>query len=54
MKANYEGVGDGEMDWTVRAKEEDLDKVVGVLGDAVEKAKAATHGACLHLTLEYS
>ncbi|WVR07663.1 hypothetical protein IAU60_004705 [Kwoniella sp. DSM 27419] len=40
---NYQDAQDGEQEWVVRAKEEDLDKAVSVLESAIEKAKAATH-----------
>jgi hypothetical protein len=44
IQPNYEGSAEGDADWSVRAKEEDLDKAVAILEEAVEKAKAATHG----------
>lgn len=34
---------DGELEWILRGKEEDLDKIEAVLQQALEKAKAATH-----------
>ncbi|WRT70206.1 uncharacterized protein IL334_007201 [Kwoniella shivajii] len=40
---NYQDAPEGEQEWSVRGKEEDLDKAVKVLEDAVEKAKSATH-----------
>ena len=40
---NYQEGTEGEMDWVLRAKEEDLDKVEGVLQGAVGRATAATH-----------
>ncbi|RSH91859.1 hypothetical protein EHS25_009229 [Saitozyma podzolica] len=43
VRENYEGSDEGELEWTVRAKEEDLDKAIAVLEQALEKAKAATH-----------
>ncbi len=44
MRESYQDAPEGDLDWVVRGKEEDLDKAVGVLESAVEKAKAATHG----------
>jgi hypothetical protein len=44
VRENYEGSDEGELEWTVRAKEEDLDKAIAVLEQALEKAQAATHG----------
>jgi hypothetical protein len=41
---NYAGAEEGETEWVIRAKEEDMHKVAGVLEQAVEKAQAATHG----------
>lgn len=40
-----EGV-EGELEWVVRAKEEDLDKAVAALEKALDHVKAATHGEC--------
>ncbi|KAK8853234.1 hypothetical protein IAR55_003936 [Kwoniella newhampshirensis] len=40
---NYKDAVEGELEWSVRAKEEDLDKVVGILEAALERAKSATH-----------
>ncbi|WWD19650.1 hypothetical protein CI109_104112 [Kwoniella shandongensis] len=40
---NYKDAVDGELEWSVRAKEEDLDKVVSILENALEKAKSASH-----------
>ncbi|XAO24488.1 hypothetical protein I312_103289 [Cryptococcus bacillisporus CA1280] len=40
---NFEGADDEESEWVVRAKEEDLDRAVKVLEQALEKAKQATH-----------
>ena len=48
LRENYVDAPDGDLNWVVRAKEEDLDKAVAVLEAALEKAKAATHGqSCL-------
>jgi predicted PilT family ATPase len=48
LRDNYEGAQEGEGEWTIRARsEEDLDKVEKVLQEAIDKAKAATHGKCL-------
>ena len=46
LRQNFEEADEAEMDWMIRAKEEDLDKVVAMLTEAVEKAKAASHGEC--------
>jgi hypothetical protein len=43
LRKNYADSDDTSMDWTIRAKEEDLDKVAAVLDEAVEKAKAMSH-----------
>lgn len=40
---NYQDAEEGQMDWVVRGKEGDLDKLVSILETAVEKAKVATH-----------
>lgn len=40
---NYQDGDDSEQEWTVRGKEENLDKLVSILESAVEKAKSATH-----------
>jgi hypothetical protein len=44
MRENYQDAPEGELNWVLRGKEEDLDEAVAVFGGAVEKAKAATHG----------
>lgn len=41
---NFEGADDEKSEWIVRAKEEDLERAVKVLEQALEKAKKATHG----------
>jgi len=43
MIQNYQDADDSEQEWTVRGKEENLDKLVSILETAVEKAKAATY-----------
>lgn len=40
---NYQDGDDSEQEWTVRGKDENLDKLVSILETAVEKAKSATH-----------
>ena len=40
---NYQDGDDSEQEWTVKGKEENLDKLVSILESAVEKAKSATH-----------
>jgi hypothetical protein len=40
---NYQDGDDSESEWTVRGKEENLDKLVSILETAIEKAKSATH-----------
>ena len=45
MRENYQDAVEGELNWVVRGKEEDLGKAVAVLESAIEKAKAATHGS---------
>ncbi|ORX40578.1 hypothetical protein BD324DRAFT_9230 [Kockovaella imperatae] len=40
---NYQNAPEGELEWTIRAREENLDKVQKVLEDALEHAKNATH-----------
>lgn len=40
---NYQDGDDSELEWAVRGKEENLDKLVSILETAVEKAKTATH-----------
>jgi hypothetical protein len=40
---NYQDGDDSEQEWTVRGKEENLDKLVSILESAIEKAKSATH-----------
>jgi hypothetical protein len=40
---NYQDGDDSEQEWTVKGKEENLDKLVSILEGAVEKAKSATH-----------
>jgi hypothetical protein len=40
---NYQDGDDSEQEWTVRGKEENLDKLVSIIETAVEKAKSATH-----------
>lgn len=40
---NYQDGDDSEQEWTVRGKEENLDKLAALLETAVEKAKSATH-----------
>ncbi|WVQ84623.1 hypothetical protein IAT38_006778 [Cryptococcus sp. DSM 104549] len=43
IEENYKGAEEGELEWSVRAREDDLDKAVRVLEGALERAKAATH-----------
>ena len=43
MIENYQDGAEGELEWVVRAKEDDLDKVEGVLQEAISRATAATH-----------
>ncbi|OWZ35904.1 hypothetical protein C349_05122 [Cryptococcus neoformans var. grubii Br795] len=40
---NFEGADDEKSEWVVRAKEEDLERAVKVLEQALEKARKATH-----------
>ena len=44
MRNNYQDAPEGDLDWVVRGKEDDLDNAAGVLESAAEKARAATHG----------
>ncbi len=53
MRENYQDGVEGDLNWVVRGKEEDLNKAVAVLDSAVEKAKAATHGDFLPLVVRY-
>lgn len=41
---NYTNGPEGQLDWVVRGKDEDLGRIVGVLEDALERVKQATHG----------
>jgi hypothetical protein len=45
---------DGELEWVVRAKEEDLEKAVAALEKALDHVKAATHGVFLSLSRKKS
>lgn len=44
IRENHGDGVDGELEWIVRAKEEDLEKAVAALEKAVDHVKAATHG----------
>ena len=44
IRENHGDGVEGELDWVVRAKEEDLEKAVAALEKALEHVKAATHG----------
>ncbi|ODN73290.1 hypothetical protein L202_07839 [Cryptococcus amylolentus CBS 6039] len=43
LEENYQDGGDEELEWAVRAREEDLERAVKILEGALEKAKQATH-----------
>ncbi|KAK4684762.1 hypothetical protein P7C73_g5402, partial [Tremellales sp. Uapishka_1] len=47
LRENYQGAEDGEKEWIVKAKEDDLEKAVKILEDAISQAKAATHVGAL-------
>lgn len=49
---NFEGADDEKSEWVVRAKEEDLERAVKVLEQALEKARKATHGKFKNLDSE--
>lgn len=43
VRANYEDAPEGEQEWTIKAKEEELDAAEAILQKAIESAEAATH-----------
>lgn len=43
LRENYTGAPEGTLDWVVKGKEQDLDKAVKVLEEAVGRAEKATH-----------
>lgn len=43
VRSNYANAAEGDLDWVLRAKEEDLDRAAAVLEKAVQAAQAATH-----------